>query len=391
MKILILGAGYAGLNAALRLANRRLGVSVTVVNAAPEFIERVRHHELGAGKAPRRRLITRMLRGTGVRFIAGYVTGIDLTMQRARLADGSELDFDRLVFALGSVADDGGVPGVREHAFLIGDEAGALRLRAALEVGAREVVVVGGGLTGVETAAEMAERGARVTLVTSGGIATFLSEGGKEYLRGALGRMGVRIRASKVWEVRTGAVALDRGELRCDACVWAGGFCAPPLARESGLEISERGRIVVDARLRSVSHPDVYAIGDAADPRFDAGAPIGTGCKYAMPMGVHAAENLARSIAGKVELPFRFGDSIFCISVGRRDGLTQLMTPDGQPRGIITGRPGAWIKERIVRYTVSSMHVERLFASFRWPQPRRLLPTSPSPSGTRPEGVRTSP
>jgi NADH dehydrogenase FAD-containing subunit len=202
--------------------------------------------------------------------------------------------------------------------------------------------------------------------------------------------MGVRIAAAKVCEVRAGAVALERGELRCDACVWAGGFRAPSLARESGLEVSERGRIVVDARLRSVSHPDVYAIGDAADPRFDAGAPIRAGCKYAMPMGVHAAENLARSIAGEVELAFRFGDSIFCINVGRRDGLTQLMSPDGQPRGIITGRLGAWIKERIVRYTVWSMHVERFFASCRWPQPRRLLPTSPTPSGSRPDKMRAN-
>lgn len=380
MKILVLGGGYAGMIAALRLAKRGLGSRVTLVNAVPELVERVRNHELGAGKAPPRRSIASMLRGTGVTFVAGTVNDLDLGRRVAWLADGRDLGWDRLVFALGSVADDGGVRGVRQHALLIGDEAGALQLREALDAGAGEVVVVGGGLTGIETAAEVAERGARVTLVAQGGVGTFLSPAAQHYLRGALGRLGVRVVDAKVREARAGAVVLGDGEeLKCDACVWAGGFLAPPLARASGLEVSERGGIVVDARLRSVSHPEVYAVGDAADPRFDAGAPLRTGCKYAMPTAVHAADNLARSLAGEDERPFGLGDSIFCVSLGRRDGLIQLMTNAGEPRGIVTGRLGAWIKERVVRFTVWSMKLERYFAFYRWPQPRRRLPRESEP------------
>jgi NADH dehydrogenase FAD-containing subunit len=377
MNILILGGGYAGLMTALRLGNRGLGAHVTLVNALPDFVERVRHHQLGAGTAPPRRSITRLLRGTGVRFVAGRVTRLDLDRRVARLAGGGELEFDRVVFALGSVGDAGAVPGVREHASVIGDEAGALRLRAQLARGAREVVVVGGGPTGIETAAELAEQGAGVTLVASPGVGGFLSPVGQWYLMRALARLGVRIVDAQVREVRAGSVVLAGGELACDACVWAGGFRAAPLARESGLEVSVEGRIIVDAQLRSVSHPMVYAVGDAAEARTEAGVPIGTGCKYAMPMGAHAAENLARALAGDAERPFRIGPIPLCLSLGRRDGLLQLIGRGGQPGGVITGRTAAWIKERILRFTVWALRLERHFAFAFWPRPPRLPPPQP--------------
>lgn len=375
--ILILGGGYAGLMTALRLGNRGLGGKVTLVNGLPDFVERVRHHQLGAGTAPPRRSITRMLRGTGVRFVAGRVTELDLERRVARLVGDGDLAFERLVFALGSVGDTGAVPGVREHASVIGDESGALRLRAQLARGAREVVVVGGGPTGIETAAELAEHGARVTLVASPGVGGFLSPAGQWYLLRALARLGVRIVEARVREVRAGAVILDGGELACDACVWAGGFRGAPLAREAGLEVSVEGRIVVDAQLRSVSHPVVYAVGDAAEVRSEAGAVVATGCKYAMPMGAHAAENLARALAGEIERPFRVGDIPTCLSLGRRDGLLQLVGRDGQPGSIVTGRAAAWIKERILRFTIWALRLERRFAFFFWGKPKRLAPPQP--------------
>jgi NADH dehydrogenase FAD-containing subunit len=272
------------------------------------------------------------------------------------------------------MGDAGAVPGVREHASVIGDEAGALRLRAQLARGAREVVVVGGGPTGIETAAELAEQGARVTLVASPGVGGFLSPVGQWYLVRALARLGVRIVDACVREVRAGGVILDGGELACDACVWAGGFRAAPLARESGLEVSVEGRIIVDAQLRSVSHPMVYAVGDAAETRTETGAAIGTGCKYAMPMGAHAAENLVRALAGEAERPFRIGEVPLCLSLGRHDGLLQLVGRNGQPGGVITGRPAAWIKERILRFTVWALRLERHFAFAFWPKPKRLPP-----------------
>ncbi|HEX9296867.1 MAG TPA: FAD-dependent oxidoreductase [Polyangiaceae bacterium] len=365
MRILVLGGGYAGMMAALRLGNRGHGANVTLVNGSAEFAERVRHHELAAAKQPKRRPIAHLLRDTGVQLVVGKVVALDLEWQSARLADGRELDWHRLVFALGSVASDAGVPGVREHALLIGDESGAARMR---ETHAQRTVVVGGGLTGVEIAAELA-RQSSVTLMTANGVGPFLSAKGQAYLRERLTAMGVRILEARVREVRAGEVELEHGETLPGLCVWAGGFEAPPLARTSGLRVNGRGQILVDERLRSLSHPSVYAVGDAAEPQFDAGAPIRMGCKYAMPMAVHAAENLARATAGLAQQPFRFGDTGFCISLGREDGLIQLNASDGTPGGILTGRLAAWIKEQVCRFTVWAIQLERCFAFYRWRTP----------------------
>jgi NADH dehydrogenase FAD-containing subunit len=213
-----------------------------------------------------------------------------------------------------------------------------------------------------------------VTLVAEGGVGSFFSAAGQTHLRSTLSRMGVRILDAAVREVHDGAVVVD-GERLQGTCVWAGGFEAPPLARESGLAVNQRGQILVNERLRSQSHPNIYAVGDAASAEFDAGAPIRMGCKYAMPMAVHAAENLACAAAGRNERSFRFGDSGFCVSLGRNEGLIQLTHRDGRPASILTGRLAAFIKETICRYTVWSLRLERRFAFYRWlSPPRNSLP-----------------
>jgi NADH:quinone reductase (non-electrogenic) len=75
--------------------------------------------------------------------------------------------------------------------------------------------------------------------------------------------------------VRAHSVVIDQAsEIPCDLCVWTGGFVAPLLAREAGLTVNERNQIVVDPFLRSISHPEIYAIGDAAHPREDPGVPM---------------------------------------------------------------------------------------------------------------------
>jgi NADH dehydrogenase FAD-containing subunit len=98
-----------------------------------------------------------------------------------------------------------------------------------------------------------------------------------------------------------------------------------------------------------------------------------------MPMAVHAAENLARAAGGRTEQPFRFGDTGFCISLGRHDGLIQLSRRDGAPTGVLTGRLAAWIKETICRYTVWSVKLERRFAFYRWlSPPKKALAADPA-------------
>ena len=169
----------------------------------------------------------------------------------------------------------------------------------------------------------------------------------------------------------------DAGTRPFDVCVWSTGFAFSSLPDEAGLDVDARGRVRVDAHLRSISHPDVYAVGDIAVPTWH---PLPMGCKSAQPMGAHAAENLARRARGREELPFDFAAPLFCVSLGRRDGLIQLARRDGALTGrVVRGRAGAWIKEIICRWTLFALRLERRrVAAVVWlgPGKARRLPRS---------------
>jgi NADH dehydrogenase FAD-containing subunit len=141
-------------------------------------------------------------------------------------------------------------------------------------------------------------------------------------------------------------VALAGGEtVAADAVLWTSGVRVSPLA--AGLDVDERGRIVTDAALRSVSHPNVYAVGDAAAIRQGFGLLHGT-CQSGMPTGVHAAMSIMRELNGKEPKAFRFGYYHLPVSLGRGDAIVQFTKPDGSPRKIaLTGRRAVWYKETV--------------------------------------------
>jgi NADH dehydrogenase FAD-containing subunit len=213
------------------------------------------------------------------------------------------------------------------------------------------VVVAGSGLTGVESAAEIAERHPRLSVVLLGrqepGAAMNPRAGA--HLRAALDRLGVRVLAgAEVVKVLPGAVELAGGEsIDAEAVLWASGTRVSPLAAAAGLAVDERGRIVTDAVLRSVSHPEVYAIGDAAAIRQGYGVMHGT-CQGGMPSGVHAALSIDRVLRGRRPKPFRFGYYHTPVSLGRGDAVVQFTRPDGSPRRIhLTGRAAVRYKETV--------------------------------------------
>ncbi|MDT7637548.1 MAG: hypothetical protein QOC83_1836, partial [Pseudonocardiales bacterium] len=156
-RIVVVGAGYAGL-AAAKLAARWTGAEVTLVNAGDRFVERVRLHQLAAGQPLRDLPLAGLLRGTGVRLVVDRVTGIDAATRTVRLGE-RELGYDRLVYAAGSQADLDSVPGAARYAYPLASYPEASRLRAHLADSGDggTVAVVGGGLTGIEAAAELAE------------------------------------------------------------------------------------------------------------------------------------------------------------------------------------------------------------------------------------------
>lgn len=376
-RVVVLGAGYGGLLAALRLArNAGARCSVTLVSADAHFTERVRLHERTAGAPAPTFSLREFLSSTGVTFRQGYVSSID-PRARSLVVDGEPLAYDTLVYALGSRVDTSSVPGAREHAHTL-DPASTERLYRELPaLAARDarVLVVGGGLTAIEAATELAEAhpSLRVTLAAST-LGAQLAPAARAYLRASLARLGVALEeGARVRSLGAERALLEDGrELAFDACVWAGGFVAPALAREAGLAVNDRGQLLVDPFLRALAHPEIYGVGDAATPARDPGSRIEMCCKSAMPMGAHAADVIARALRNEAPEPFAFFDTGYCISLGRRDGIIQSKRSDGTPGYALTGRPAAFVKERIVRYTTFSLRAERSGSlSYRWLRPAR--------------------
>nr|WTB28541.1 FAD-dependent oxidoreductase [Streptomyces sp. NBC_00830] len=354
-RVLILGAGYAGMAAAIQLAARVKGredVRVTLVNAQERFTERLRLHMTATGQQLAELSIPELLEGTGAQFVRGWVTAVDADARTVRIDDEGVLPYDTLVYGLGSAADTTAVPGVDDHAYTLNgpQDAEVLADRLA-RLGGGTVVVAGSGLTGVESAAEIAERHPELNVVLLGrdepGAA--MNPRARAYLQSALERLGVRVRSGvEVVKALPGSVELAGGEsIAADVVLWTSGTRVSPLAAAAQLAVDECGRIVTDTALRSVSHPDVYAIGDAAAIRQGYGVMHGT-CQGGMPTGVHAAVSIARTLKGKRPKPFRFGYYHTPVSLGRHDAVVQFTRPDDSPRRIhLTGRMAARYKETV--------------------------------------------
>ncbi|MEU0508776.1 FAD-dependent oxidoreductase [Amycolatopsis sp. NPDC006125] len=354
-KVLVLGAGYAGTAAAIQLAARTKGrddVEVTLVNAHEMFTERLRLHLTATGQQVAELSIPELLDGTGARFVRGWVTALDPDTRTVRVDDDRVLRYDTLVYALGGVADSVTVPGVEEHAHTLNspEDAEVLAGRLArLEQGT--VVVAGNGLTGVESAAEIAEQHPRlrVVLLGRGEPGATMNHKARAHLHAALERLGVEVRTGvEVTKVLPDAVELAGGEtIPAGAVLWTSGTRAAPLAAAAGLAVDDRGRVITDATLRSVSHPDVHAVGDAAAISQGYGVLHGT-CQSGMPTGVHAAVSILRALAGEEPKPFRFGYYHTPVSLGRHDTVVQFTHPDDSPRRIcLTGRLAARYKEAV--------------------------------------------
>lgn len=364
-RIVVLGAGYAGLLAAKRLARRlhRDDATVTLVNASDRFVERVRLHQLAAGQWLTPRPLRQQLGRAAVQLAIGRVTAIDPAARTVWMGDEPRaLVYDTLVYAVGSQARLDDVPGAAEHAHTVAapEQATRLRHRVSEIASGGTVAVVGAGLTGLETAAELAEShpGLRVGLFTSADdIGSGLAPRGRAHLRRTLDRLGVSIHPKTVvTAVREGGLDTDAGgPLAADAVVWATGFRAPDLARAAGIATDDRGRMLVDATLRSISHPEVYAIGDAAAGMSVNGTTSRMSCQSALPMGRGVADVVAARLTGREPGPVRIGYVFTNISLGRHDGVVQFTHADDRPRRLVlTGRPAAAFKETVVRSTVHS-------------------------------------
>lgn len=378
-RIVVIGGGYAGVTAANRLARRIDGAEVMLVNERATFVERVRLHQVAAGES----IVVHPLRErvrSGVSVVVDRVRGIDLDRREVALAGGGGnsaggngaggagaegaggaggggaggggvLRYDTLVYALGSAAAP-----APDAAMALATAEDAERIRDRLVELAAEraaVAVVGGGLTGIEAASEIAERfpSLRVRMVSEVDPGPGLSPRGRRHVRAVLDRLGVEVISGSVADARDGAVRLSDGRsVGAALTVACTGFVVPPLAAWAGLAVDEAGRVRVDRTLRSVSHPDVYAVGDAAVPDLPSGRMLRMACATALPMSGAAGAAIAARLAGREASGLRFRYVNQCVSLGRRDGVIQAVDADDRPHRIaLTGRSAAWYKEAVVK------------------------------------------
>ncbi|MFH8872453.1 NAD(P)/FAD-dependent oxidoreductase [Streptomyces griseus] len=360
-RIVVLGAGYAGAFAAGNLA-RRLSpadTGITVVNAAPDFVERMRLHQLASGQELASRRLADVFAGTGVRLRVARVTGIDPGHRTVAVTgeDGSgELAYDTLLYALGSSVAHHGVPGAAEYAFDVAGRSSALRLRERLAGlgGGGTVVVVGEGLTGIETATEIAESrpGLSIALAARGKLGAWLSPKARRHLRGAFDRLGVTVYEHTSVEAvePTRVVTADGRSVPADVTVWSAGFAVHPMAAAAGFEVAGTGQIVVDRTMRSVSHPDVYAAGDCAYAIGENGRPLPMSCASAGLTNMRATAAIIARLTGR-EVPATglkyFGNHI---SLGRRDAIFQMVDGDVRSKTwFLGGRTAARLKSGVLR------------------------------------------
>ncbi len=366
--VVVLGAGYAGVSVchAVQKAGRG-SLPVTVVDRHPSHTLRTRLYEvdrLAAAGAESSRWsvpIDRVLAHDRATFAAGEIGGVDLAA-RTVTVDGRPLAFRALAICLGSVAAYYGIPGAAEHTEEVYRLAGARKLAARLKELAGSanrpvrVIVVGGGSTGTELAAEIATArwsrlvghdvpGMEVTLVI--GALPFLAGLPPpliDHARRLLERAGVRsVPELNVAKVEPGRLTLANGTvLEADVIVWCAGLAAPAIVRDLPVPHGKGGRIAVDDRLEVPGHPGVFAVGDVIelkDPTTGLLVP-GT-AQAALAEAPVAGANLVAHLNGAPYRSFRYRERGLVVAVGRRSGA-------GQVAGLsVWGRPAALLKAAI--------------------------------------------
>lgn len=278
--------------------------------------------------------VAALARAAGARFVASRVAAIDLAAAVARLENGTELAFDLVALDVGSVPD-GSVPGVSAHAVAVKPFAHLLKAWQQVVVDAgqrtvRDIAVVGGGAAGIEMllsmerflARRLGDAAPHWTLVTDQ-AALLVQHSGKvrERIERLLAERNVTVHLSgRVVAVEAGALILDDRRIEADRVFWAVSAATAPFLRESGLACDPRGFVLVDACLRSTSHPFLFASGDCAAMTS---APVPKSGAYAIRQGRLLAANLLRAAAGEPVHPFTAPQRSLAL-IGTGDGKAVL-------------------------------------------------------------------
>jgi NADH dehydrogenase len=361
--IVVLGGGFGGIYTALHL-ERLLGyedVRITLVSRDNFFLFTPMLHEVASCDIDITHIVSpirTLLRRTEV--FVGDVESVDLRQRRVVVAHGldrhpHELSFDHLVFALGSITNFYGLPGLEQRALTMKTLGDAIHLRnrviATLEEadtecavdpdGLTTFVVAGGGFAGVETLAGLNDfvrdalrfyprlRADRVRMVLVHSGATILPELGESlgaYAQRQLAGRGVEIVTNaKVAAVTGDAVHLSDGrQIPTRLVVWTAGTSPHPLMHDLPCAL-DRGRVLVDETLAVPNWPGVWALGDCAVvPDSRTGKPHPPTAQHALREAKVAARNIVATLRGRRTEPFEFVTIGQLAAIGRRTGVARV-------------------------------------------------------------------
>ncbi|MEO6409643.1 MAG: FAD-dependent oxidoreductase [Burkholderiaceae bacterium] len=353
-QLFLLGGGHAHVEVLRRIARSPLPATrVSLVSPRPQALYSGMVPGIVAGHydAAECSIDLRLLaQQAGATWVQASACGIDAAANRMRLFDGGDLGYDVLSLDIGSITDLGSIAGAAQHGLPVRPiEDFARAVDDLIERAQRRfigVVVVGGGAAAVELALALQFRlgpHARVTLVTGGTapLPTF-PQGTQARARHALRRLAVRVIEDSVLEIGARQLRLAQGEgLACDAAVLAVGASPAPWLRASGLQLDAAGFVATGASLQSLSHPNVYAVGDIAS-RPDAPRPRSG--VYAVRAGAPLAENLRRTLTGEAPLEHRPGKrALNLLACGGRHAIASWGAWSAEGRWVW------WWKDRIDR------------------------------------------
>jgi NADH:ubiquinone reductase (H+-translocating) len=394
-RVIVLGGGFAGIGAARQL--RKADVDVVLVDGHDYHTFQPLLYQVATDLLPQG-TVGHPLRDLfdeqpNARIHATEVTSVDLDSREVRFAEMDPPGYDYLVLALGAEVNFFGVKGAAEHAFPLYTLADAVRLKehildrweaadkdpALIEDGALNVVVVGGGPTGVESAGAIAELyraifvkdypditqdKAQVVLVEAGPeIFTMFKPGLRKYAEKALAGRDVEVLCGQVVEsVTPTRVTLKSGRvIPAHTLVWGAGLQANPLVRSLGVELQKANRIPVQPDLSVAGYPEVFAVGDIAwitDTKTGAVLPqLGS---VALESGRHAGKNIARLVEGGKTEPFKYFDKGTMATIGR--GAAVMQGPHGRT---MRGK-SAWLAWGAVHLALLSTGEERAKAVVDW-------------------------
>jgi len=351
MRIVIIGAGFAGMYAALSAARLRdiQGASpdkleIALVAPEPTLVVRPRLYE------PKPETLTAplqdVLKAIDVIYVRGHAEAIDTRSKVVEIAAAQgarkKLPYDRLVVATGSRLFRPNVPGLAEHGFSVDQLDDAVALDRHLHglssrpasKARNSVVVAGGGFTGIEAATEVPSRlrkilgkdaQLRVVIVDRNeAIAPDMGAGPRPVIEDALRKLGIETRLGVgVASLDKSGVTLSDGErIECQTVIWAAGMRAAPLTAQIPAERDQFGRLLVDRELRVPSVSGVFATGDAARAACDdVGNYALMSCQHATRMGAFAGNNAAAELLGVPTRPYHQKAYVTCLDLGEAGAL----------------------------------------------------------------------